>query len=50
MCTRRCKCNLCYKKDTCTDCQYISEHEDIDCTVNGITECEHFVEKVKPCK
>ncbi|KIE47297.1 hypothetical protein U732_1100 [Clostridium argentinense CDC 2741] len=43
MCVNSCLCNSCYKKKTCSDCEYISNHKDTECYVDGIKECSNYV-------
>lgn len=40
MCVKSCSCNSCHKRNTCTDCEYNNEHKDVDCSTEGITQCD----------
>ena len=43
MCVKTCLCNSCYKKKTCTDCEYITNHKKVECNGQGVTKCGNFV-------
>ena len=43
MCVQSCLCNSCFKKNTCSDCEYIKEHEKDNCYIGGVTECENYM-------
>jgi hypothetical protein len=46
MCVKSCICNSCYKKNTCSDCNYINDHNEVDCRTDGITKCDSYIEKI----
>lgn len=39
MCVKSCLCNSCYKKNTCSDCEYIENQKEVDCYIEGVTKC-----------
>lgn len=42
MCVRKCECNTCLKKYTCTDCYYIDSNKDICCSKDGVQGCKYY--------
>lgn len=42
MCVKKCECNTCFKKHTCTDCSYMDFSKDVDCRKDGVQGCEHY--------
>lgn len=45
MCVKSCLCNSCYKKNTCSDCEYIKIHKESECHIKGITKCGYKIEE-----
>lgn len=42
MCVKKCQCNTCLKKYTCTDCCYMDLKKDIRCNTDGVQSCKHY--------
>lgn len=42
MCVKKCECNTCCKKYTCTDCPYMDFNKDVDCSKDGMQYCKHY--------
>jgi hypothetical protein len=44
MCARKCLCNTCYRKKKCIDCEHMDMVKEVNCSVDGLTECNNYVE------
>jgi hypothetical protein len=44
MCVSICECNHCYKRGTCTDCQFNSSIKDGNCHKDGVQGCVFKIE------
>ena len=42
MCVKKCQCNTCCKKYTCTDCGHMDFKKDVCCSKDGVQGCEHY--------
>ena len=42
MCVKKCQCNTCFKKHTCTDCYYMDFKKDVDCSKDGVQGCKYY--------
>lgn len=39
MCVKKCECNNCYKRNSCTGCPHNAEHKNVDCYTDGVQGC-----------
>ena len=42
MCVKKCQCNTCLKKYTCTDCHYMDFKKDVCCHTDGVQGCKYY--------
>lgn len=42
MCVKKCECNTCSKKHTCTDCYYMDFEKDVNCSKDGVQGCKYY--------
>ena len=53
MCAKKCECNTCYKKYTCTDCSYMYLNNNVSCPQDGVHGCkyyQYFYDQIKDYK
>lgn len=50
MCVKKCECNTCCKKYTCTDCGYMYLNNNASCSKDGVQGCKYYQYFYDPIK